>query len=94
MSPTSVNGGRSKHMNHHMQFLCNVNGADRPCYCIWVAVETLLGQRNGKQFCVCVAHQTTGPSCHTSGRISLTSTVPTVFLLWLAVGAGQGCKAA
>lgn len=46
--------------------------------------------------CVChsVAHQTTGTSCHTFGRISLTSAVPTVFLLWLAIGAGQGCKAA
>jgi len=84
-------------MNHHMKFLLKVKAADRPCYCIWVLVEMLLGKgMESCSVCVCqsVAHQTTGPSCHTFGRISLTSAVPTVFLLWLAVGAGQGCKAA
>lgn len=48
-------GGRLYHMNHHMKFLLKVKGADRPCYCIWVVVEMLLGQRNGKLLCVCVS---------------------------------------
>lgn len=42
-------------MNHHMKFLYNEKGVDRSCYCIWVVVEMFLGQRNGKQFCVCVS---------------------------------------
>lgn len=63
MSPTSqcVNGGRLKQLNHHMKFLCSMKGADMPSYCIWVAVEMLLRQRNGKQLCVCVTVLHTRP---------------------------------
>lgn len=73
---------------------CKLKTAVSP---VAVSVEMLLGHSNGKQqisVCQSVAHQTAGPSCHTSGRISLTSAVPATFLLWLAVGAGRGCRAA